>query len=108
MLLSDHLKQRAQVRIKPERLDNRQLSKLAKGRSHHGYKAAHRATGASTDRVIGPQTLAAAMAADLVNLINRAAMYHEQFYRSLSTFETFERGWIKREDQTRKQAIDMG
>ena len=60
------------------------------------------------ERVIGPQTLAAAMAVDLVNLINRTAMYHEQFYRSLSTFETFERGWIKREDQTRKQAVDMG
>ena len=66
-----------------------------------------RATGASTDGVIGPQTLAAAKAVDRVNLINRLAMYREQFYRSLSTFETFGRGWLKRNNETRETALQM-
>ena len=68
----------------------------------------HWAKGASTGGVIGPQTLAAAMAVDLVNLINRMAMYREQFYRPSSTFDTLGKGWPRRKDQTRKQAIDMG
>ena len=106
--MSDHFKQRAQVRINLEKLGNWHLSNLAKGRSHHGYKAAHRATGVSTDRVIRSQTLVPAKAVDRVSLINRMAMYREQFYGTLKTFDTFGRGGTKRKDQTRKQAIDMG
>lgn len=70
--------------------------------------ALQRATGASTDGVIGPQTLAAAKAVDRVNLINRMAMYREQFYRSLSAFDTFGKGWLRRNDETREQALAMG
>ena len=106
--MSNYFKQRAQVRINLEKLGNWHLSNLAKGRSHHGYKAVHPATGASTDRVIRPQTLAAAKAVDRVSLINRMAMYREQFYGTLRIFGTFGRGWIKRKDQARKHAIDMG
>ena len=71
-------------------------------------KALQRAVGASTDGVIGPQTLALAKGVDRVNLINRMAMYREQFYRSLSTFDTFGKGWLRRNDETREQAIAMG
>jgi lysozyme family protein len=71
-------------------------------------KALQRAVGASTDGVIGPQTLAAAKAVDRINIINRMAMYREQFYRSLSTFDTFGKGWSRRNDETREQAIAMG
>ncbi len=60
-----------------------------------------------TAGVIGPQTIAAAKAVDCVNLINRMAMYREQFYRTLSTFDTFGKGWLKRNDETRKQALKM-
>ena len=106
--MSNHFKQRAQVRINLEKLGNWHLSNLAKGRSHHGYKAAHRATGASTDRVIRPQTLAVAKAVDRVSLTNRMAIYREQFYGTPRTFDTLGGGWIKRKGQTKKQAIDMG
>ena len=44
---------------------------------------------------------------DSINLINRMAMYREQFYRSLSTFDTFGKGWLRRNDETRKQALEM-
>ena len=48
-----------------------------------------------------------AKALDRVNLINRLATYREQFYRTLSTFDTFGRGWLRRNDETRKQALKM-
>ena len=70
-------------------------------------KVFQRAVGASTDGVIGPQTIAAAKAVDRVNLINRMAMYREQFYRTLSTFDTLGKGWLLRDDETRKQALKM-
>ncbi len=69
--------------------------------------ALQRASGATTDGVIGPQTLAAAKGVDRVDLINRMAMYREQFYRDLSTFETFGRGWLKRNNETRETALKM-
>ena len=40
-------------------------------------------------------------------IINRLAVYRDAFYRSLSTFETFGRGWIRRNDETREQALEM-
>ena len=49
----------------------------------------------------------AANAVDWVNLINRLATYREQFYRTLSTFDTFGRGWLRRNDEIRKQALKM-
>ena len=42
------------------------------------------------------------------NVINRIAIYREQFCRSLSHFDTFGRGWLPRNDETRKQAIAVG
>ncbi len=66
--------------------------------SHYGYKAKHWAKGAPTGGIIGPQTLAVAMAVDLVNLINRMAMYREQFYRPSNTFDILGKGWPRRKD----------
>ena len=70
-------------------------------------KALHRAVVASKDGVIRPQTIAAAKAVDRVNLINRMAMYREQFYRTLTTFDTFGKRWLRRSDENRKQALKM-
>jgi len=44
----------------------------------------------------------------VANIIKRTAMYHEEFYRSLSKIETFGRGWLRRNGETRKQALTMG
>ena len=59
------------------------------------------------DGAIGPLTLMAVAEADPEEIINRLAVYRDAFYRSLSTFETFGRGWIRRNDETREQALEM-
>ena len=70
-------------------------------------KALQRAVGASTDGVIGPQTITAATAVDRVDLINRMALYRGQFYLTLSTFDTLGKGWLRRNDETQIQALKM-
>ena len=31
----------------------------------------------------------------------------DNFYRSLSTFDTFGKGWIRRNDETKEKALEM-
>jgi len=71
-------------------------------------KALQQAVEAVQDGSIGPMTLMAVKDFEVTNIINRIAVYREQFYRSLSTFDTFGRGWIRRNDETRQQALAMG
>ena len=71
-------------------------------------KALQRAVEATEDGVIGPLTLMKVKQFEVNNIINRIAVYREQFYRSLDTFETFGRGWLRRNDETREQALKMG
>ena len=71
-------------------------------------KALQKAVEATEDGSIGPMTLMEVERVEPHNIINRIAIYREQFYRSLSTFETFGRGWLRRNDETREQALNMG
>ena len=71
-------------------------------------KALQQAVEAEQDGSIGPLTLMKVKDHEVVNIINRIAIYREQFYRSLSNFDTFGKGWIRRNDETRRQAISMG
>lgn len=71
-------------------------------------KLLQRAVETTEDGSIGPLTLMKVKQHESENIINRIAMYREQFYRTLSTFDTFGRGWLRRNDETRKQAINMG
>ena len=71
-------------------------------------KALQRAVGALEDGAVGPQTLMAVQASQPEEIINRIAVHRDSYYRSLSTFDKFGRGWIRRNDETREQAIDMG
>ena len=59
------------------------------------------------DGSIGPLTLMAVSEIDPAEIINRMAVYRDAFYRSLSTFKTFGRGWIARNDTTRDTALAM-
>jgi len=70
-------------------------------------KALQKAVGAEEDGAIGSKTLALVKDTDSVSIINRMAVYRDQFYRSLSTFEHFGKGWIRRNDETREQALKM-
>ena len=71
-------------------------------------KALQQAVEAKQDGSIGPITLMKVKDHEVVNIINRIAIYREQFYRSLSNFDTFGKGWLRRNDETRRQAIHMG
>ena len=71
-------------------------------------KALQRAVGAYEDGAFGPQTLMAVMASQPPEIINRKAVHRDSYYRELKHFDTFGRVWIRRNDETREQAIDMG
>lgn len=72
-----------------------------------GAKLLQKAVGAAEDGAIGAMTLMCVDKHDPVNVINRMALYREEFYRSLSTFDTFGRGWLRRNDETRESAADL-
>ena len=71
-------------------------------------KALQQAVEATQDGSIGPMTLIKVKQVPVENIINRTAIYREQFYRSLKTFDTFGKGWLRRNDETREQALAMG
>jgi lysozyme family protein len=64
-------------------------------------------TDCEEDGSIGPLTLMKVKGLDSTSIINRIAVYREEFYRSLSNFDVFGRGWLRRNDETRKQALAM-
>ena len=71
-------------------------------------KALQRAVGAFEDGAIGPHTMMCVKDEEPAQIINRMAVHRDSFYRSLSTFDKFGRGWIRRNDETREQALEMG
>ena len=72
-----------------------------------GAKLLQRAVEAEQDGFIGPLTLMLVKKQQPENIINRIAVYREEFYRSLSNFDVFGRGWLRRNDETRKQALAL-
>jgi lysozyme family protein len=65
------------------------------------------AIGVTADGHFGPITLAAVKAKDAADTINAFHDAHEAFYRSLSTFSVFGKGWLARNDRTRGLALQM-
>jgi lysozyme family protein len=70
-------------------------------------KALQKAVGATADGAIGPKTLAAVEAADAAKIIKAVADDREAFYKSLRTFNTFGKGWLRRNKETRDFALEM-
>lgn len=68
------------------------------------------AVGATTDGVIGNGTITCVKrsALSVKELIDTICNRRELFYKSLPTFPTFGRGWLKRNDEVRQKAIQMG
>ena len=63
------------------------------------------AVGAFPDGAIGPATLRAVRGVnDIAGLVDRLAAARIAFYRSLSTFAAFGRGWVKRVEQVKRVA----
>ena len=59
-------------------------------------KTLQRALGVAPDGAIGPMTLAAIRDADGPTLLRAFSAEKEKFYRGLSTFATFGKGWMNR------------
>jgi lysozyme family protein len=70
-------------------------------------KALQKAVMASQDGAIGPKTLAAVSEFSAEDIIKSVAEQREAFYKSLRTYPTFGRGWLRRNKETRDFALDM-
>ena len=75
--------------------------------SGRAAKALQKAVQATPDGAVGPMTLAAVKDADAEEIIKAIAKEREEFYRSLRTFETFGKGWLRRNEETRDFALEM-
>jgi lysozyme family protein len=65
------------------------------------------ALGVTADGVIGRATIAAATAADPVELLEAFSQGKEAFYQSLATFQTFGKGWLNRVTHVQAAAEQM-
>ena len=66
-----------------------------------------RDVGSLEDGDIGPETRVLVMVSNRVDIVEQMANEREAFYRSLSNFDTFGKGWLRRNDKTRKQALGI-
>ena len=65
------------------------------------------ALGVKADGIIGRATIAAATAADPVELLEAFSLGKEAFYQSLPTFSTFGKGWLNRVAKVQDAAEQM-
>jgi lysozyme family protein len=77
------------------------------GGTGRGAKMLQKVLGVTQDGGIGPQTLAALSKRDPVDVIENYAAQREAFYRRLKTFDTFGRGWLRRNEETKLSALRM-
>lgn len=70
-------------------------------------KAIQRAVGVKADGSIGPKTLQAIADADPEHIIRYVYEVRQKFYESLKTFETFGRGWTRRNQETLETALEL-
>ena len=63
--------------------------------------------GAKQDGAIGPKTLALVAENDPSNIIQYLYEQRQKFYERLKTFETFGKGWTRRNQETLKAAMEM-
>ena len=64
-----------------------------------------RDVGSLEDGDIGPETRVSVMVSNRVDIIEQMANEREAFYRSLANFHAFGKGWLRRNDDARKQAL---
>ena len=70
-------------------------------------KALQRIVGVKDDGVIGPITIKETFKCDQNTVILNLTRVREDFYRGLSTFDTFGKGWTRRVDETTKLALEL-
>jgi lysozyme family protein len=70
-------------------------------------KVLQTALGVVADGQIGPNTMKKIQQADAKDLIEKFSNAKISFYKSLSTFATFGRGWLNRVEREKKEALSM-
>lgn len=70
-------------------------------------KALQRIIGSTADGAIGPKTLQAVADMEPRDIIEKMHDARQRFYERLSTFETFGRGWTRRNKETLEQSLRM-
>lgn len=70
-------------------------------------KMIQRALGVTADGIIGPGTMAAIKAADGKDFLNKFSAAKEAFYKSLATFPTYGKGWLRRVAEVQAKAETM-
>ena len=70
-------------------------------------KALQKIIGAKVDGVIGPNTLKAVESADSEVIIQQLTEAREDFYKRLSTFDTFGKGWLNRNEKTAMLSLEL-
>jgi len=70
-------------------------------------KTMQKAIGSTPDGAIGPKTMAALKAANQNELVAKFSAEKEAFYRSLPTFATFGKGWLRRVAEAKTHAETM-
>jgi lysozyme family protein len=64
------------------------------------------AAGVVADGAVGPNTLAAVERVGALEMVRRVQQSRENFLRSLGTFRTFGKGWMRRVDDVTRQALE--
>ena len=70
-------------------------------------KAIQKICGASQDGAIGPKTLALIGKQDTQYVVEEFGKIRQDFYESLKTFDTFGKGWTRRNKETTEKALEM-
>lgn len=73
-----------------------------------GAKCLQRAIGAEADGVIGPKSIAILKDQNAEYVLEKMHELRQSFYESLKTFETFGKGWTRRNDEALEKAKKMG
>jgi lysozyme family protein len=70
-------------------------------------KMLQKCVGAQPDGAIGPMTLQAVSDSDSAEVVERLADVRQSFYEGLKTFETFGKGWTRRNKEVREHSLEM-
>ena len=70
-------------------------------------KAVQKICGAAQDGAIGPKTLALVNGQNTEYMIEQFGKIRQEFYESLKTFDTFGKGWTRRNKETTEKALIM-
>jgi len=62
---------------------------------------------ATADGAIGPKTLEKVNEREASEIIKDLHAVRQEFYENLSTFDTFGKGWTRRNKETLEQALEM-